>query len=108
MSTEPAWSRAISSNTVCNWFFFLAFLNAFGAVAVVITVLMALSGGKGFTYAMGMSLFAVLIGFTNAWALFLVCNRGLNTEGFGKKMKKAGAMLGNAAYFVATGQTSPF
>jgi hypothetical protein len=77
-------------------------------VAAVINVVMALSGGKGFTYAMGMSLFAVLIGFTNAWALFLVCNRGLNTEGFGKKMKKAGAMLGNAAYFVATGQTSPF
>jgi hypothetical protein len=65
---------------------------------------MALAGGKGFTYAMGMSLFAVLIGFTNAWALFLVCKRGLNTEGFGKKTK----MLGNAAYFVATGQTSPF
>ena len=77
MSTEPAWSKAISSNTVCNWFFFLSFLNAFGAVVVVMTVLMALVGGKGFTYAMGMSLFAVLVGFTNAWALFLVCNRGL-------------------------------
>lgn len=77
MPSEPAWSQSISSSSVCSWFFFLAFMNAFGAVAVVLTLLLALGRGR-FSIAMLLPAFGVFLGFVNAWALFLVCNRGLH------------------------------
>ena len=81
MPAEPAWSKSISSTTVCTWFWFIGLLNAFGAVLAVFSVLLALSKGKA---AVGMlvSLAIASLGFINAWALFLVCNRGLQADGF--------------------------
>jgi hypothetical protein len=81
MPAEPAWSKSISSTTVCTWFWFIGLLNAFAAVLAVFSVLLALSKGKA---AVGMlvPLAFVGLGFVNAWALFLVCNRGLNADGF--------------------------
>ena len=85
MPSEPDWSKEISSSSVCTWFYALAVLNALFAVAGVLGALF-LSKSKGLTMPL---LLSGSIGFINAWALFLVCNRGLNTEGFGKKTRKA-------------------
>ena len=79
MLPEPAWSQAISSNTVCSWFFFLAAMNAFSATLVVLLVLVAVGRGK-FTSALLLPMLGVSLGFVNAWALFLVCNSGLKSD----------------------------
>ena len=79
MPSEPAWSQAISSNTVCSWFFFLGAMNAFGAILVILTVFVFIARGK-FTSALLFPMLGVSLGFVNAWALFLVCNRGLKSD----------------------------
>ena len=81
MPSEPSWSKEyISSPTVCTWFYFLALLNAFVAVAGVLgAVFMSKKA------SMALLVFLLLqgmIGFVNAWFLFLVCNRGLKVDGF--------------------------
>jgi hypothetical protein len=107
MPAEPAWSKSISSTTVCTWFWFIGLLNAFAAVLAVFSVLLAVSKGRAMA-GMLVPLALVGLGFVNAWALFLVCNRGLHAEGFGAKMKKAAKIAGNMAFTAATGQKSPF
>ena len=77
MPAEPAWSKSISSTTVCSWFWFVGFLNAFAAVLAVFSVFLAISKGKAIV-SMLAPLIIVGLGFVNAWALFLVCKRGLN------------------------------
>lgn len=74
MPSEPNWSKQISNTTVCTWFYALALVNAFFAVAGIVLVLMSKK--------IAMSSFVIMIlsgalGFTNTWFLFLVCNRGL-------------------------------
>ena len=87
MAPEPSWSKSISDTTVCSWFWFIGLLNAFAAVLAVFTLLMALGKGRSAGGMLFPLAFAVL-GFVNAWALFLVCKRGLDAEGFRSKMKK--------------------
>ena len=79
MPSEPAWSQAISSGTVCNWFFILAAANAFSAILVILTVFVIIARGK-FTSTLLFPILGVSLGFANAWALFLVCNRGLKSN----------------------------
>ena len=78
MPSEPSWSQKISSTTVCTWFYALAIFNLLFGTAGIVSALYLMSLGK---YNM-MQLFTVVlgasIGFTNSWALFLVCNRGIN------------------------------
>jgi len=74
MPSEPNWSKQISNSTVCTWFYALALVNAFFAVAGIVLVLL--------TKKFAMSSFLIMIlsgtlGFTNMWFFFLVCNRGL-------------------------------
>jgi hypothetical protein len=76
MPAEPEWSKSISGKTVCWWFWLIGFLNAFGAVLAVLSVVIALYKGKA-VLGMLAPLAVVGIGFVNAWALFLVCKRGL-------------------------------
>jgi hypothetical protein len=52
-------------------------LNAFAAVLAVFSVFLAISKGKAIV-SMLAPLIIVGLGFVNAWALFLVCKRGLN------------------------------
>ena len=81
MPSEPKWSKDyISSPTVCWWFYFLAVLNAIVAVAGVLGALFM--SKKGSMPLLVFLLFQGTIGFVNAWFLFLVCNRGLNVDGF--------------------------
>jgi hypothetical protein len=62
------------------WFYILALLNAFVAVAGVLgAVFMSKKGSTAFLVAL---LVQGTIGFVNAWFLFLVCNRGLKVDGF--------------------------
>ena len=74
MPSEPNWSKAISSTTVCTWFYALAILNAFFAVAGILSVVMS----KRYAFSVIVPLLlSTTLGFTNAWFMFLVCNRGL-------------------------------
>ena len=78
MPSEPTWSKKISGATVCTWFYALAMLNLFLGLAGILFVISSMFGGKGSIWnllTMGLSTTVV---FTNAWFLFLVCNRGLH------------------------------
>ena len=76
MISEPEWSKNISNSSVCTWFFALALLNLFFAVAGIILVLMSKKANM-------VSILTIILssglGFTNTWFLFLVCNRGLSS-----------------------------
>ena len=74
MPTEPNWSREISNSSVCTWFYALALLNAFFAVAGIVGLVMSKRSGMSTLLPL---LISALLGFTNSWFLFLVCNRGL-------------------------------
>ena len=78
MPTEPAWSKNISGNTVCTWFYFLAVLNLLFGVAGVAQLCFSMMGGKGNMLNLLLMSLIVGLGFMNSWFLFLVCNRGLN------------------------------
>ena len=77
MPSEPNWSKQISNSTVCTWFYALALVNAFFAVAGIVLVLMS---NKVNVPAVVTVLLSAALGFTNTWFLFLVCNRGLNPQ----------------------------
>jgi len=75
MISEPSWSKRISNTTVCTWFYALALINAFVAIAGIVSILFVSK-----KLDMGVFITLVLssfIGFTNTWFLFLVCERGL-------------------------------
>lgn len=97
MPSEPEWLASISSGTVCTWFYILAILNSIFSVAGVIAVIMLVSGGKIKLSSFLYIFISIIIGFTNAWAIFIVCNRGLHqSEGFGVKTAIAKSIF-NAA-----------
>lgn len=74
MPSEPNWSKQISNASVCTWFYALALVNAFFAVAGIVLVLMSKKFAMSSFVIM---LLSATLGFTNTWFLFLVCNRGL-------------------------------
>ena len=74
MPSEPDWSKQISNASVCTWFYALALVNAFFAVAGIGLVLMSKKFAMSSFVIM---LLSATLGFTNTWFLFLVCNRGL-------------------------------
>ena len=74
MPSEPNWSKAISNSSVCTWFYALAILNAFFAIAGILGVVMSKKSSMGVLLPL---LLSTALGFTNAWFMFLVCNRGL-------------------------------
>jgi hypothetical protein len=89
MPSEPEWLASISSGTVCTWFYIIAILNSIFAVAGVIGLGVLVSKGVKsliifLPYTIGM-----LVGLTNAWFLFMMCNRSINKEGFGWKTNMA-------------------
>ena len=75
---EPDWSKQISSSTVCTWFYALALVNLFFGGAGVLSSLYLMSNGKGSLLGLTVTVLAVLVGFTNSWFFFLMCNRGIN------------------------------
>lgn len=74
MPTEPNWSKEISNTTICTWFYALALLNAFFAVAGIIGVAMSKKLSMSILFPLVLS---SLLGFTNSWFLFVTCNRSL-------------------------------
>ena len=77
MPSEPTWSKKISSTTVCTWFYILAVLDGIVAAFAIFLALFLMLKGKSSLLNMIMLVMASLVGFTNSWFLFLVCNRGL-------------------------------
>ena len=78
MPSEPDWSKSISGATVCTWFYILALLNGIIAAAGVVGVVMLLTNGSKSLATLAPLFVGGLVGFVNAWALFLVCTRGLS------------------------------
>jgi len=78
MPSEPSWSKKISSASVCTWFYVLAIVNLLFGTAGVVSGLYLMSKGRNFNvFDMSIVTLSAVIGFTNSWFLFLVCNRGL-------------------------------
>lgn len=90
MPSEPAWSKHISSASVCTWFYALALVNLFIGVAGVLKVLYDMSKGRASVGGLALTLLVVTIGFTNAWAFFVICSRALHSEGFKHNKKHGG------------------
>jgi hypothetical protein len=98
MPSEPEWLASISSGTVCTWFYIMAILNSLVAVAGVVVIVMLLSKGVKSMGTIVPLLVSMSIGLTNAWFLFMMCNRSINKEGFGW-----GTNLAKNVVTVATG-----
>jgi hypothetical protein len=82
MPSEPDWSKQISSSTVCTWFYAFALLNLFFGAAGVLSGLYYLSKGRTSVTGFTVTVIAALVGFTNSWFFFLMCNRSINEESF--------------------------
>lgn len=83
MPREPTWSKSFfSTSGVCTWFYALAIFNAIIAVAGVIGTVILSTRGKGGAATLIPLLVTGGLGFINAWFLFLICNRGINKDGF--------------------------
>jgi xanthine/uracil permease len=67
----------------------LAILNGVFALAGVLGAVMLLSRGTKSAVTLLPLVLGSLVGFTNAWFMFIVCNRGINKEGFGWKTNLA-------------------
>ena len=80
MPSEPAWSKQISSASVCTWFYAFALINLFFGVAGVLGGLYAMTKGKGSVGGLVLSFMFATIGFTNAWAFFVMCSRALQSN----------------------------
>ena len=82
MPSEPAWSKQISSASVCTWFYALALVNLFFGAAGVLSGLYLLSKGKSSMTSLVVTVVAASLGFMNSWFFFIMCNRGLHVDGF--------------------------
>jgi hypothetical protein len=87
MPSEPDWLASISSGTVCMWFYILAIINSIFAVAGVVILGIMVSRGAKSPLFFFLPLVSILVGLTNAWFMFVICNRGINREGFESKKK---------------------
>lgn len=77
MPSEPNWSKNISNSNVCTWFYALSILNLlFGLAGVLSSIYLVSLGRESLSYVFLIS-FAAMVGFTNSWFFFLMCNRGL-------------------------------
>jgi len=90
MPSEPAWSKQIPNSSVCTWFYALALINLFFGVAGVLEGLYAMSKGKRTIGGLSLTFIFVTVGFINAWAFFVMCNRALHSEGFKDNKKHGG------------------
>ena len=98
MPSEPDWLASISNATVCTWFYILAIMNSIFAAAGVIAIILLLSKGVKSPVSILPLVLSMVIGLTNAWFLFMMCNRSINKEGFGW-----GTNLVKNTFSIATG-----
>lgn len=76
---EPEWTKSISSNTVCSYFYILFFLVAVGAGLVVVADLAYIVGSgfrRGYMLLLR-SLLMLAIPVLNALFLYVLCARSL-------------------------------
>jgi hypothetical protein len=79
MPSEPSWSKEmISSSTVCTWFYALALLNLALGVAGIIRALYLFLVNKSYVLVSVIIMLSAMIGITNSWFFFLICDRGIN------------------------------
>ena len=83
---EPQWMQKISSNTVCDWFYFFFVVNLIVALLSVGKIIFMAVKSRMLTTVMGvLSLLIVIavlgISVTNSLFFYLICDRGLKPEG---------------------------
>ena len=101
MPSEPDFLASISNSTVCTWFFIVACLNSLVAVAGVIAIIVILSKSNRSLGFIVFPLLSIILGFTNAWFMFMMCKRSIDTEGFGWKTDLAKSALRARGIYVA-------
>jgi hypothetical protein len=75
---EPSWTKRISSNSVCFFFYLMFLLVALGAGLVVLVDLTAILGGrKGSIMYLFRSLLTLSIPLLNALFMYILCSRSL-------------------------------
>jgi len=80
MPSEPEWSKQISGESFCTWFYALALINLFFGLAGVLAALYAMSRGRGSVSGFILTVIFISIGLTNAWAFFVMCNRSIGSN----------------------------
>jgi hypothetical protein len=84
--SEPAWTKSLSSNTLCGWFYllFIVRLTVFILFALALIYLLTMTSGSFFKGEMGTKVIGTLIGLivmgTDALFLHILCNRSLQTN----------------------------
>jgi hypothetical protein len=81
MPSEPSFTKQVSSVSVCTWFYILAVVVSIAAAFIVLVAFYTFSKNAKFIPVVSALAVGSVI-FINAWALFLVCNRGIGKEGF--------------------------
>jgi len=75
---EPSWTKRISSNSVCFFFYLMFLLVALGAGVVVLVDVTAILGGrKGSVMYLFRSLLTLSIPLLNALFMYILCSRSL-------------------------------
>lgn len=91
---EPEWTKAISSQTVCNVFYAFFIINAIIFVLSVLTTIGIFSYGKNmgtFGVVVGIqSILGALIAASITLSYYLVCDRALLAGKSEKKVMAAG------------------
>jgi hypothetical protein len=78
MPSEPEWSKKISSETMCTWFYAFAIINAIGAGIGLLAVVVYLFGSKSPNVALAVGLIIPsVIAFFHFWFAYGVCQRAL-------------------------------
>ena len=79
---EPEWTQSISSNSVCNWYYFFFVVGAIVAALALIAFVGAVAGvmkaSRGITIAFAFGyLLQAIIATIGALFAYLVCDRAL-------------------------------
>lgn len=75
---EPQWTKAISSESICNFFYIFFIINALITVLTGLSVIYLMFGLKMKTLATILPMLpAVAIGFAQTLFLYLLCDRAI-------------------------------
>lgn len=78
MPAEPEWSRKITSDTLCTWFYAFAIINGIGAGLGILAVLALAFGMKNLNLPLlAAMIIPSVVYFFHFWFAYSVCQRAL-------------------------------
>jgi hypothetical protein len=78
MPSEPDWSKNISSETMCTWFYAFAIINAIGAGIGLLAVIAYFIGAKNPNVPLLVAMIIPsIVYFFHFWFAYGVCQRAL-------------------------------